>query len=569
MKDLLAGPTRALLVQPRFSARSFWNYTEVCRLTGAEYPAAPLGLMTVAALLPQRWHLRLVDENVRPLTGADFEWADIVLAGSMLPQQAAALRVIDWAHAAGKPVVVGGPDPSEQPALYGKADFLVAGEGEVTVPLFLADLDRHATSGSYRSSEKADMTRAGVPRFDLIRFRDYMQVGVQFSRGCPFNCEFCDIIELFGRRPRNKTPDQVLTELQALYDLGYRGHVDFVDDNLIGDKSKALEALAAIAAWTRRRNYPFYFTTEASINLARERELLRLMRECDFRYVFVGIESPEDEVLVRAGKTQNREVSVSEAVRTLASYGLIVNGGFILGLDGESPDTARNIINLIEDSGICLAMVGTLYALPQTQLSRRLQKEGRLFGSGRRTIDAAVDIDQTTSGLNFVTARPRAAILDDQVEVIRHIYDPVRYYDKVLLTAMSLKPTYKHHAGLGETLKLARGFFRVCRKAGFNRRSGLLYWKTLLRVLKTNPAALDVVVNLAAMYLHFSKQSHYVVGTLAKAAEHIRAFGEDRYNAMMVAGPTLPSKTDDGRKTTAAPVYEHGNTHRLSAVNKP
>jgi radical SAM superfamily enzyme YgiQ (UPF0313 family) len=564
MKDLLAGRTRALLVQPGFSKRSFWNYTETCRLTGARYPAAPLGLVTVAALLPQNWDIRLVDENTRPLTAGNLEWADVVLVGSMLPQQAAARAIIERAHKAGKPVVLGGPDPSGQPEQYGEADFLVLGEGEVTVPRFLADLERHAASGCYQSPEKADMARAVVPRFDLIRFRDYIQVGIQFSRGCPFNCEFCDIIELFGRRPRTKSPEQVLAELEALYGLGYRGHIDFVDDNLIGNKPKALEVLTAIADWSRHRRHPFYFTTEASINLAREPELLRLMRDCDFRYVFVGIESPEDSVLARANKTQNRAVPVPEAVRTLGSYGLIVNGGFILGMDGESPDTARNIAGLIEEAGICLSMVGTLYALPRTQLARRLALEGRLFDNGQKAISAGIDIDQTSTGLNFVTDRPRADVVTDQAAVLRHIYDPARYYDKVLLTATGLRPAYRHRVGFGEALKLARAFLRVSARAGFSRRSGLLYWKTLLRVLLKNPAALDVVVNLAAMYLHFAGQSRYAIGRLEKTAGRISAFGEARYNAMMLAAARAPRAP--GNPSFAARTGTAANRHRPAAA---
>ena len=534
------GPTRALLVQPRFSGNSFWNYTEVCRLTGAKYPAAPLGLMTVAALLPQHWRMRLVDENVRPLTRADIDWADIVLTGGMLPQQAAIIDVINQARARHKPVVVGGPDPSEQPDMYPGADFLVLGEGEVTIPLFLADLAQGAVSGVYRSDERADMSRAVVPRFDLIRFKDYIQVGIQFSRGCPFNCEFCDIIELYGRRPRNKTPEQVLLELQALYDLGYRGHVDFVDDNLIGNRTRATAVLTAIADWSRRHGYPFYFSTEASIDLARRPELLRLMQECDFRYVFVGVESPDDRVLAHVGKTQNLSVSVPDAVRTLASYGIIVNAGFIMGFDAESPRAGRNIVELIERAGICLAMVGTLYALPRTRLTRRLQQEGRLFDKGRRTIDAAVDIDQLTSGLNFVTTRPRAEVIRDHAAVLKHIYEPHRYYHKIIRTATTLKPAYKHRAGFRESLKLALGFLRVCRKAGFNLRTGQLYWETLFQVMQRNPRALDAAVNLAAMYLHFAKQSHYVVESLKRAAAHVERVGEEQYNRLMVAGPPAP-----------------------------
>jgi radical SAM superfamily enzyme YgiQ (UPF0313 family) len=542
MSDLFSGPTRALLVQPRFSGLSFWNYTEVCRLSGAKYPAAPLGLLTVAALMPQHWRFRLVDENVRPLLPADIEWADIVLTGGMLPQQVAVLAVMARARAAGKPVVLGGPDPTEQPGMYQGADYLVMGEGEVTVPMFLADLARGATSGVYRSDEKADMSKAVVPRYDLIRFRDYLSVGIQFSRGCPYNCEFCDIVELFGRRPRTKTPEQILTELQTLYDLGFRGHVDMVDDNLIGNRAKALEMLTAVADWSRRHGHPFFFGTEASVNLAAEPELLRQMRECDFRYVFLGIESPDDRVLAQVKKTQNIEVSVPEAVRTLTSYGMIVNGGFILGFDDESPNAGEDIIRLVEEAGICMAMVGTLYALPVTRLTRRLQAEGRLFDRGRKTVDALRDIDQTTSGLNFATARPRAAILEDQAKVLRHIYDPVRYYDKVLLTSLHLKPANRHRPGFGEILRLARAFVRLSMKAGFNHRTGKLYWKTLVLVLVRNPAAIDAAASLAALYLHFSKQSFYAIGVLEKAARHVRRVGEEHYNAQMVAGPA-PGRT--------------------------
>ncbi len=545
MSNLFSDPTRALLVQPRFSGLSFWNYTEVCRLSGAKCPAAPLGLLTVAALMPQHWRFRLVDENVRPLLPADIEWADIVLTGGMLPQQAATRTVMAKARAAGKPVVLGGPDPTEQPAEYQGADYLVMGEGEVTIPMFLADLARGATSGVYRSDEKADMSKAVVPRFDLIRFRDYLSVGIQFSRGCPYNCEFCDIIELFGRRPRTKTPEQILTELQTLYDLGFRGHVDMVDDNLIGNRAKALEMLTAVADWSRRHGHPFFFGTEASVNLAAEPELLRLMRKCDFRYVFLGIESPDDRVLKQVKKTQNIEVSVPEAVRTLTSYGMIVNAGFILGFDDESPEAGEGIIRLIEEAGICMAMIGTLYALPVTRLTRRLQAEGRLFDRGGRTIDGLVDIDQTTSGLNFATARPRAAILEDQAKVLRHIYDPVRYYDKVLLTALQLKPANRHRPGFGEALKLVRAFVRLSLKAGTHHRTGRLYWKTLFLVLMRNPAAIDAAASLAALYLHFAKQSYYVTGVLEKAARHVRRVGEERYNAQMVAGPATGRTAKD------------------------
>jgi len=229
MKNLLKKDTRCLIIQSEFSAFSFWNYVDVCKMVGAKYPATPLGLLTVAALLPQQWMFKLVDANIEPVLDEHFAWADILCVGGMLPQQSSILSIIDRAHQFNLPVVAGGPDPTSQPDLYQSADYLVLGEGEVTIPMFIADLEKGCTSGEYHSEEKADMIKAVVPRFDLIRFQDYLQVGIQYSRGCPFQCEFCNIVELFGRTPRTKAPEQMLQELQTLYDLGYRGFIDIVD----------------------------------------------------------------------------------------------------------------------------------------------------------------------------------------------------------------------------------------------------------------------------------------------------------------------------------------------------
>jgi radical SAM superfamily enzyme YgiQ (UPF0313 family) len=543
MENLLAKQTKCLLAQPSFSSNGFLNFSDVARFVGAKYPAAPLGLMTVAALLPQHWEFRLVDENVRPLRDADLEWADIVLTGGMLPQQKGILTTIKWAHNMGKPVVVGGPDVTSQPSLYETADFLVLGEGEITIPPFLDDIGKGVTSGIYQSDLHADMTKAVVPRFDLIRFGDYMRLAVQFSRGCPFSCEFCDIIELFGRRPRTKTPEQMVSELQALYDLGYRGHVDLVDDNFIGNKAKVVEVLQAIAEWSKRHRYPFYFSTEASINLAKEEKLLQLMQQNDFRYVFVGIESPDEDVLTEARKTQNKRVSVVDAVRTLTAHGMIVNGGFILGFDNETEHTAGNMIDLVQETGICMALLGTLVALPNTQLSRRLQREGRLFDGGQVRVDGAGDIDQTTSGLNFVTRRPRTAILQDQAHVLRNIYDPVKYYERVLCTATYLVPSHRYRPGLARTLKLAWAFLKVSVRAGFDARTGLLYWRTLLQVLLRNPRALDVVVNLSALYVHFGEQSEFVIRMVGERVDCVDRYGEESYNRWMILGDGLPEVT--------------------------
>ena len=530
MKNLLEKGTRCLIVQSEFSKFSFWNYVDICKLVGAKYPAAPLGLMTVAALLPQQWEFKLVDANVEPLLNEHFEWADIVGVGGMLPQQQSMFSIIDKAHQYGCPVVVGGPDPSSQPNLYKSADYLVQGEGEVTIPLFIQDLEKGCKSGEYRSDDRADMTDGVVPRFDLIRFQDYIQVGIQYSRGCPFNCEFCDIIELYGRKSRTKTPEQIIKELQTLYDLGYRGHIDFVDDNFIGNKKNVRKVLPAIRDWSEVNNYPFYFSTESSINLADDENLLQMMKDVDFRFVFLGIETPEDEILKLTNKTTNVNVPIGKAVNKIYSYGMIVNAGFIIGFDNETDQTAENMISCIQDSGICMAMLGTLYALPNTQLTRRLKREGRLFEDGSTLRDIHTEIDQMTSGLNFITTRPRIDVLGDYIHVIKYIYEPKRYYERATYMGLHLKPDYKYRPTIRRMLKLAKAFLKLCVKAGFNKTTGWLYWKTLLTVIFKNPGAIEATVNLAAMFIHFHKMSKFIIDLTTKEIKSIESCGDEKCN---------------------------------------
>jgi radical SAM superfamily enzyme YgiQ (UPF0313 family) len=533
MKNLLEKGTRCLIVQSEFSKFSFWNYVDICKLVGAKYPAAPLGLMTAAALLPQRWEFKLVDANVEPLLNEHFEWADIVCTGGMLPQQQSMFSIIDKAHQYGCPVVVGGPDPSSQPNLYQSADYLVQGEGEVTIPMFIQDLGKGCNSGEYKSDEKADMTQAVVPRFDLIRFQDYIQVGIQYSRGCPFNCEFCDIIELYGRKSRTKTPEQIIKELQTLYNLGHRGHIDFVDDNFIGNKKNVRKVLPAIREWSEVNSYPFYFSTESSINLADDEHLLQMMQDVDFRFVFIGIETPEEEILKLTKKTTNINIHIEKAVNKIYSYGMIVNAGFIIGFDNETDQTAENMIKCIQDSGICMAMLGTLYALPNTQLTRRLKREGRLFENGSTLREIHTEIDQMTSGLNFITARPRIDVLKDYVQVITYIYEPKRYYERASYTGLHLKPDYKYRPTFRKILKFAKAFLKLSVKVGFNKTTGWLYWKTLLTVIVKNLRAIEATVNLAAMFIHFHKMSKFIIDLTIKEIKNIESCGEERYNQLM------------------------------------
>lgn len=516
-------------MQSEFSAFSYWNYADVCSLVGAKYPAAPLGLLTVAALLPQHWTFKLVDANVEKVLDDHFEWADIVCVGGMLPQQSSMLSIINRAHQFDLPVVVGGPDPTSQPQLYHSADFLVLGEGEVTVPMFIADLEKGITSGVYQSDTRADMTQAVVPRFDLIRFQDYLQMGIQYSRGCPFGCEFCNIVELFGRTPRTKTPEQIVLELQKLFDLGYRGHVDIVDDNFIGNKRSVKNLLTAIKEWSVPHKYPFYFSTECSINLADDDNLMQLMKDVDFRYVFIGIETPEETALIQTNKTANVNKPVAETVKKINSYGMIVNAGFIIGFDEESEHIAENMIRCIQDSGIAMAMLGLLYALPNTQLSRRLRREGRFFENSALLKSDQTMIDQTTNGLNFLTNRPRIDILTDYRCVEREIYNPKNYFSRVSHTVLQLKSVPKYKPGFIKSLKTAKAFVNLSCQLLKSRSTAWPYIRMFTTVILRNPKGIEAAVNLAAMFIHFQKQSGFIIKHITSEINVLKSHAEERF----------------------------------------
>ncbi len=419
-------PCRVLLIYPRFNAATFWNYTVACELVGARYPAAPLGLITLAALLPRHWDIRLVNRNTEELTEADLNWADIVMTGGMLAQQVDTLALIELCHAHGKPVVVGGPDATSSPDVYAAADFRVLGEVEGIVDEFIAAWESGERSGCFTAPKfTIDVTLSPIPRFDLLKFEHYLYVGVQYSRGCPFTCEFCDIIELYGRVPRAKTTPQMLAELETLYQLGYRGHVDFVDDNLIGNKKALRTFLPELAAWLRARDYPFEFSTEASINMADDDELLRLMRQANFFAVFVGIESPDPKTLVHTRKKQNTRRNLADSVHKIYRAGMFVTAGFIIGFDSEEVSMAEAMADFIEESAIPVCMVGLLYALPNTQLTRRLASTGRLHaGHGIATQETG---DQCLTEMNFETLRPLNDIQRDYRRVLERIYDPVAF----------------------------------------------------------------------------------------------------------------------------------------------
>lgn len=504
-------PCKVLMIYPRFGAGTFWNFAAACELFGAQYPTAPLGLITVAALLPATWTVRLVDRNTEPLTDGDLEWADLVMTGGMLPQYFDTIEVIDLCRARDKPVVVGGPGVTSVPHLYSRANFQVLGEAEGIIDTFIAAWEEGAREGVFEAEKfTIDVTKSPVPRFDLLKVEHYLYIGVQFSRGCPFTCEFCDIIELYGRVPRAKTNAQMLNELETLYRLGYRGHVDFVDDNLIGNKKAVKLFLPELESWLKQHDYPFEFTTEASLNLADDTELLRLMNEANFIGVFVGIESPDPDTLVAMRKKQNTRRNIAQSVHRIYAAGLYVTAGFIIGFDTERGSVADAVIELIEEAAIPVCMVGLLYALPNTQLTRRLEREGRLHPD--LLLDPAAGMDQCTQGLNYDTLRPRDEILGDYKRVLEKVYDPAAYAKRLQRLSRLLGKSNPNRQVRANDSRSKLGGLEIIHRI-VSRLPGAqdIFRQTILQCAAANPQWARIIVLMTALYLHLGPFSRHVI----------------------------------------------------------
>ncbi len=506
-----------LLIQPRFEASNFWNMTDSAATTGAKTVAPPLGLLTVAAILPQNWTFKLVDLNVRELKNEEWDAADIICAGGMIPQQNGILALIGRANRDGKYIVVGGPDPTSQPDVYSDADARVLGEGEMTIPMWMNSWRAGEPCGLFVSDDRPDVTTSPTPRFDLVEFPNYLQAGIQISRGCPFNCEFCDIIELYGRVPRSKTVPQVLAELDLLADLGYRGWIDISDDNFIGNKKFVKKLLVELEAWCVRRNYPFYFGTEASMNLADDSELLDMMQRCEFRFVFMGIESPDPDLLAGTQKKVNSMKPIVERVHEVYKHGIAISAGFILGFDGEKPGTGEALITCIEETGIVWSMVGLLVALPNTQLTRRLMREGRMIDCARQELlppseddyrlDNVSEVDNTVGGLNFITTRDRVDIYEDYRRVVAAIYDPKRFMARVMRTTKMLNLKRLQKPSISELLTMGKALTRIAWWMTKNPQTRWHYWMNTLRSLPMGMAKFEFCQSHMASYMHLGKQS--------------------------------------------------------------
>ncbi len=456
-----------------------------------------MGLLTVAALLPRHWQRRLVDMNVEPLRDEDLGWADYVFISAMAIQRASVQEVIRRAKELGKGVVAGGPLFTISPEEFPEVDHLILQEAEATLPPFIEDLERGEAKRIYTSSEWPDITASPIPEWDLIDMKRYAAMCVQYCRGCPFDCDFCDIALLNGRRPRTKTTEQVLAELDALYQRGWRDTVFFVDDNFIGKPRKLKEELLpSLIHWMEQRGYPFSFLTEASVNLAEDEELMELMVRAGFDSVFVGIESPVEESLQECNKVQNKGKDLLGAVRRMQRAGLQVLGGFIVGFDSDPPTVFQRQVDFIQQSGIVTAMVGLLNAPKGTRLYERLQRERRLLGQATG--------DNTDFSINFIPKMGYRRLLEGYRYIVSHIYSPPIFYRRLITFLKNYRPP-KKRKGYPLRLYYLKAFLRSLWTLGVRGRERFYYWKALLWTLLRRPQLLSLCVGLAIYGYHFRK----------------------------------------------------------------
>ncbi|MEN6409948.1 MAG: B12-binding domain-containing radical SAM protein [Anaerolineaceae bacterium] len=484
-----------LLVYPEFPD-TFWSFKHALRFVHKRASSPPLGLVTIAAMLPKEWQRRLVDLNVRPLKDSDLQWADMVFISAMVVQRESTHEVIHRCKAAGKTIVAGGPLFTGEYEEFPEVDHFILNEGELTLPPFLRDLNEGKAEHIYRTEEYADLAQTPVPQWNLIELRRYDSLSIQYSRGCPFSCDFCNITAMLGHHPRTKSADQIIAELDAMYTLGWRRNIFFVDDNFIGNKRQLKEEiLPALIEW-RKGKVGCNFLTEASINLADDEELMALMTAAGFISVFVGIETPDEESLTECHKSQNKNRDLIASVKRLQQRGLQVMGGFIVGFDSDTPSIFQRQIEFIQKSGIVTAMVGLLQAPYGTQLYDRLEKEGRLVKE--------MSGNNADGSTNIVPMMNADLLNEGYREIIRDIYSPKLFYERVRTFLKEYNPPkVTVHIEAQEVAAL----FRSIWKLGIVGKARREYWRFFFWALFKQPKKFSLAITFTIYGFHFQQVS--------------------------------------------------------------
>ncbi len=494
---------KILLVYPHYPD-TFWSFRHAMKFIGRKASFPPLGLLTVAAMLPAVWDKKLVDMNVRPLSDEELAWADYVFISAMTVQRESAQEVLDRCRQLGVKTVAGGPLFTTCHEDFPAVDHLVLGEAELTLDPFLADLQRGEPRHLYADEGRADLRTTPVPLWDLIDVGNYAAMNIQYSRGCPFDCEFCDITALLGHKPRTKGVAQLIAELDSLYARGWRGAIFFVDDNFIGDRRKLTQdVLPSLIDWMENNGYPFYFYTEASIDLADDDRLMSLMVRAGFEEVFIGIETPNDEGLAEIGKRQNRNRDLIASVKHIQQAGLQVHGGFIVGFDTDPPSIFDRQIRFIQESGIVTAMVGMLTALRGTRLYQRLDREDRLLG------DASGN--NTDIALNFIPKMDTGALVSGYRRILDTIYSPRNYYQRVIRLLREYRPLHlkKFHLQPGYIGALCKSVLFL----GVLGRERLYFWKLFFWSLVRRPRLFPLAITYAVYGFHFRMVAENITGS--------------------------------------------------------
>lgn len=487
---------KVLFVYPQYP-NTFWSFKYALRFISKKASLPPLGLLTVAAMLPDHWEKKLVDMNIEPLEEKDLKWADYVFISAMSIQKKSADEVINKCNELGVKVVAGGPHFTSTPEDYEHVDHLVLNEAEITLPEFLADLENGGAKHIYTSGEWSDMTATPIPDWNLVKMDKYASTNIQYSRGCPFNCDFCNITVLYGRKPRTKETAQIIAELESLYEHGWRGGVFFVDDNFIGNRKKLKrETLPAIIDWMEKRGHPFPLNTEASIDLADDEELMNLMTRAGFDTVFIGIETPHEESLAECSKNQNKRRDMMACVKRMQRAGLEVQAGFIVGFDSDPANIFEKVINFIQESGIATAMVGLLNAPRGTRLFQRLKKEGRLLKDATG--------DNTDYSINFIPKMSQETLIKGYHRIVNTIYSPKHYYARVMQFLREYRRPPKNKAA-HLNLNGFKALFRSMIYLGVIGKERFHYWKLFFWSLFTRPRLFPLAITLTIYGFHFRK----------------------------------------------------------------
>jgi radical SAM superfamily enzyme YgiQ (UPF0313 family) len=480
-----------LLIYPEFPD-TFWSFKHALKFIHKQASNPPIGLLTVAAMLPDEWNKRLVDMNTDKLTNKDIAWADYAFVSAMVVQRTSTHEVISRCKSAGLMVVAGGPLFSSEPESFPEIDHLILNEAEITLPLFLKDFKQGHPERIYATTEYADITKTPVPAWKLANLKRYATLAIQYSRGCPFDCEFCNITVLFGHKPRVKTSAQIIRELDLMYLLGWRGTVFFVDDNLIGNRKQLKEELLpALIAW-RKGKVGMTFNTEVSINMVDDKPLMEMMVKAGFDTVFIGIETPNEDSLAECNKKHNRNRDLIQDVKTIQRHGLQVQGGFIIGFDSDTPTIFQRQIDFIQNSGIVTAMVGLLQAPVGTRLFERMRKEGRLVGNG-----TGDNVDGTS---NIIPKMNLEVLHTGYQGVVRYLYTPKNYYARVRTFLKEIKPP---QITVPIDFSYVMAFFRSVYRLGIMGKERWHYWKLVFWTLFRRPRLFPMAITLAIYGYHF------------------------------------------------------------------